>query len=206
MRYLLGLAVILVLSCSMLRASEPKEIFAEGFDGKLAKQWTWLRENPQAWRIQDKALEIRVEPGTAGDVKNALLLAAPDRGKAKFAIEVTVTFTADPTNQYEQAGITWYQKDKPVFKLVHELVNGKVLVVPGAIPEPEKKVQLRLVVSKDEFVAQYRANGEGEFKTVAKAAQPPASDEKVSIQCYNGPKDAEHWIRFDDFRILQLPE
>ena len=29
--------------------------------------------------------------------------------------------------------------------------------------------------------------------------------EQVSIQCCNGPPGVEHWIRFDDFRILQLP-
>jgi hypothetical protein len=29
-------------------------------------------------------------------------------------------------------------------------------------------------------------------------------DDEVSIQCYNGPPEAEHWIRFDDFRIVAV--
>ena len=44
----------------------------------------------------------------------------------------------------------------------------------------------------------------GEYQTAATGDLPaPASDE-VSIQCYHVPADAEHWIRFDDFRILKL--
>ena len=106
-------------------------MFEDKFDSKLGDGWVWLREHPKAWRIKNGGLEIRVEPGLANNVKNALLCPAPDRSQATYAIEVTITFTAPPTNQYEQAGITWYQKGKPVFKLVHEHVDGKDYMIPG---------------------------------------------------------------------------
>ncbi len=69
-----------------------------------------------------------------------------------------------------------------------------------------KKVQLRLIVTKDNFIAQFRSDASGEFQTAAAGKLPAPDNDQVSIQCYNGPPNAEHWIRFDDFRILELPE
>ncbi len=187
-------------------AGQDRAVFEDCFGDKLAEGWTWLREHPQAWRIREKTLEIRVVPGVARTVKNALVRAAPDRNQGKFAIEVTVTNTTRPTRQYEQAGITWYHDGKPVFKLVKELIDGKTWIIPGKRPMPAGTVQLRLIVTADGWTAQYRPDGKGEFQTAAKGKLPPPGDDRVSIQCYNGPADAEHWIRFDDFRIIQLSD
>jgi regulation of enolase protein 1 (concanavalin A-like superfamily) len=200
------LTIALLSLVAPLSAAEERVVFEEKFDGKLAEGWSWLREDANTWRIKENALEIRVEPGKADDVKNALLRAAPDRGKGAFAIEVTVTFSAAPTNQYEQAGLTWYRDGKPAFKLVHELIDGNTFIIPGKVPAPDKTVQLRLVVTKDRYTAQFRPDAKGEFKTAAEGALPPGTKEQISIQCYNGPKDAEHWIRFRDFRIRQISE
>ena len=181
-------------------------IFEDSFAEAPAAGWSWIREDADAWRIEDQALEIRVQPGLAGTVKNALVRAAPDRSKGKLAVEVTVANHTRPTQQFEQAGITWYVGGKPVFKLVKELVDGKLVIIPGRKPMTAKSVQLRLIVTADSFTAQYRPNAEGEFLTAAEGKLPPPGDDQVSIQCYNGPPDAEHWIRFDEFRILRLAE
>ena len=206
MRHLLLIPLALVLLVGVVSAAEDNVLFEDTFDGKLGDGWTWLRENPDAWRIKDGALEIRVEPGVAHNVKNALLRKAPDRAKTKFAVEVTITFTADPTRQYEQAGITWYHAEKPRFKLVHELIDGELWIIPGRKPAPSKTVQLRLIVDGVDWTAQYREDAKGEFQTAGSGKLPPPGDDQVSIQCYNGPPDAEHWIRFDDFRIVDLGE
>jgi hypothetical protein len=196
--------LILVSIATVLPAAEPKTVFEDRLVGKLGNGWTWLRENPQAWRTKNGGLEIHVEPGLADNVKNALLYPAPDRSKRKYGIEVTVVFTVPPTNQYEQAGITWYQKEKPVFKLVHEHIDGKEYIIPGKVPAPEKSVRLRLLVTKDRYTAQFQPDAKGEFKTVASGDLAPSTEEQVSIQCYNGPTDAEHWVRFNDFRIVKV--
>jgi len=200
--------IIAGLLCLNVAASapEPRVVFQDSFDGKLAEGWTWLREDPKGWRLADKALEIRVEPGVADTVKNALVRAAPDRAKGKFAVDVTVTNHTKPTNQYEQAGITWYNNGKPVFKLVKELVDGKLYIIPGKMPMDSETVQLRLIVTADSYTAQFRPDGKGEFKTATTGKLPPPDNDQVSIQCYNGPADAEHWIRFDDFRIAELSD
>jgi len=206
MKRALLLTVAWSLWCGSLLAAEPRVVFEDDFKGKLGEGWTWLRENPQAWRIKDDALEIRVEPGVANTVKNALLRAAPDRSRGRFAIEVSVTNTARPTQQYEQAGITWYHGGKPVFKLVKELIDGETWIIPAKKPMPAKTARLRLIVTAEGWTAQYRSEDDDEFLTAAEGKLPAPGDDQVSIQCYNGPPDAEHWIRFDDFRIVQLAE
>ncbi|MCZ0940370.1 MAG: hypothetical protein OXJ55_17125, partial [Caldilineaceae bacterium] len=59
--------------------SEGQVVFAESFEGELDSEWLWIRENPEKWRILDGGLEIVVEPGVAGTVRNALVRPAPDR-------------------------------------------------------------------------------------------------------------------------------
>lgn len=198
-------AAVIVLAVP-LSGAEEKVVFEDKFDGKLGDGWTWLRENPNTWRIAEGALEIRVEPGVADTVKNALVRKAPDRTKGKFAFEVTITFLTPLTKQYEQAGLTVYQREMPVFKAVHELVDGKTYIVPGKVATTTKTVQLRLVLDKAGYAAQFRPDAKGEFQTANSGGLAPSADEQISIQCYNGPPDAEHWIRFDDFRIVQLPD
>ena len=184
--------------------SEGQVVFAESFDGELDSEWTWIRENPDRWRIRDGGLEIVVEPGVAGTVRNALVRPAPDRSSGVHAIEVTIFNHTVPTQQYEQAGITWYQDGEPVFKEVKELVDGEVFIIPGSKVMPTQSVRLRLVVDAESWEAQYRPAGASEFRTAATGELPPGVNEQVSIQCYNGPPDAEHWIRFEDFRVIRL--
>lgn len=199
-------AITVVMMGNILWAAEPEVVFKDDLAGQLEDGWTWIREHPEYWRINEKGLEIRVEPGVAPTVKNALVRPAPDRARGTYAVEVTVTNVTKPIQQYEQAGITWYHEGKPVFKLVKELINGDLYIIPGKKPMDKQSVRLRLVVTGDGFTAQYRPEGEAEFKTAATGKLPPPGADQVSIQCYNGPPDAEHWIRFSDFAILKLTE
>jgi hypothetical protein len=202
---LLVLAVLLGVQ-AVVPGAEPSVVFEDSLKGKLGPGWHWLRENPGAWRHSPNGLEIRVEPGLKDTVKNALLRKAPDRAQGKYAIDVTVELTSPPTQQYEQAGITWYQGSKPVFKLVHEFIDGKTYVIPGKKPTDTRRLQLRLVVSKDGYVAQYRPDAQGAFQIADSGKLAAGADEEVSIQCYHAPAEGEHWMRFSDFRISKLPE
>jgi len=197
----------LILFCSVLQSKAEEEVvFNDQFEGELAEGWHWIREHGAHWCVRDEALEIRVVPGLAETVKNALLRAAPDRSAGTFAIEVDVTSLSEPAQQYEQAGLTFYQDGKPVFKFVKELVDGQVMMIPGRKSITSQTVQLRLIVTANSYAAQYRADGKGNFQTAATGKLPPPGNDLISIQCYNGPPDKEHWIRFDNFRIVKLED
>ena len=187
-----------------MQLSDEQVIFTDNFDGGMDEGWSWLRENPDGWRIRDGGLEILVEPGVADTVRNALVRSAPDRSEGTLAIEVTITNHTYPTQQYEQAGITWYNDGKPVFKEVKELIDGDIYIIPGKQPMPTKSVRLRLVVTATTWEAQYRPEGETSFQTAETGELPPPGDDRVSIQCYNGPSDQDHWIRFESFCIKRL--
>ena len=203
MSHVLRSSVALLLLQAVVSAAEPRVIFQDRFEGKLCVGWTWLRENPQAWRIKDSGLEIRAEPGAA---KNALVCKVPERSKGKLAAEVTITFITPPTGQFEQAGITWYRDGQPSFKLVHELIDGKTYVIPGRRPTTTRRIQLRLIFNGDSYTAQFRPESQGEYQTVANGRLPPPGDDRISLQCCNGSPDASHWVRFTNFRLVELPE
>lgn len=207
----IALTAIALAGTTFVRAAEdgPRPLYQARFDGPPADGWSWLREDNSAWRTDKGGLEIRVQPGDANTVRNALVRKAPDRSKGRYAIEVTVTFLSPPTHQFEQGGITWYHQGKPVLKLVHEHIDGRQYIIPGKIAWPEKKVDFRLFVTADRYEAQFRASDKEDWRTAGSGPMPAPDaakpeDDQVSIQCYQGPADAEHWIRFEGFRVWDL--
>ncbi len=94
--------------------SNEQIIFQDTFDGTLDSDWSWLREQPDDWRIQNSGLEICVRPGVKDTVQNALLRPSPNRSEGTCAIEVTITNHTHPTQQYEQAGITLYNNGNSI--------------------------------------------------------------------------------------------
>jgi hypothetical protein len=196
--------VLFVILTAAPGQGQDQVVFEDHFDNELAEGWSWLRERGAHWCVRDGRLEIRLMPGLADTVQTALVRDAPHRGDGTFAIEVTVTNVSEPIQQFEQAGITWYQDGKPVFKLVKELVDGQQMIIPGRKPIAAQTVDLRLVVTADSFIAQYRAEGEAEFHTAETGKFPPPGRDQVSIQGYHGPPDQEHWVRFDNFRVVKL--
>ena len=44
-------------------SQQEKVLFAEQFAGKLDKEWSWVREDPKAWKLQDGVLVIKNLPG-----------------------------------------------------------------------------------------------------------------------------------------------
>ncbi|HUW60771.1 MAG TPA: hypothetical protein VMZ06_07160 [Candidatus Bathyarchaeia archaeon] len=197
--------LVVALMCGGALAAEEKVIFEDAFKGKLADGWSWLRADAADWRTTPDGLEIRLRPGDANSVKTALVRPLP-KFEGKVAIEVTVTSLSAPTEQYEQAGITLYHEDKPVFKLVHERVDGKLVVVPGKVAAEKLAVRLRLIVGGGRFTAQFRQEGEEEFKTAAEGNLTIAEGDKISLQGYHGPAEAAHWVRFTDFTVAPIKE
>ena len=68
----------LLLALFIVAASHADEIlFQDDFKGKLGAGWSWLREDPKAWRATEHGLEVRVQPGNmwgpANNAKNVLL-------------------------------------------------------------------------------------------------------------------------------------
>ncbi len=194
-------------------------VFQEDFRGKLSQGWSWIREDRNAWRVGERGLEVRLEPGNMwgpqNNARNVLVRPAPDVGEDE--IEVGVNVENKPTSQYEQVDLVWYYDDSNMVKLGLELVDGKLSVVMGReerdntrtiaiIPVQSTFLRLRLFVRKDQIRGQFRATGAQDWREVGVCSLPaPANQkDKISLQFYQGPEHAEHWARVGGFEVLRF--
>ena len=167
----------LLLACGTLFSQAGELPFHEEFRGELEPGWRWIRENPDAWRLTDHGLEIRVEPGNMWGPENSgkNILARKAPGGGKKPIEITVTIENRPTEQYEQVDLTWYYADSHMVKIGQEMVDGQLSIVMGReeedrartiaiIPLETPKVQLRLQMTGDKVIGWFKPGGEGEWR------------------------------------------
>lgn len=211
LRTTISLALAAVVIC---RGEEV--LFQDDFKGKPGGGWSWIRENRAGWRVTDRGLEVRVEPGNmwgpANNARNLLVRPAPD--PAREEIEISVTIENRPTEQYEQVDLVWYYDDSHMVKLGQELVDGKLSIVMGReqedktrtiaiIPLDSFSVRLRMLVKGDRIHGQFRAADAKEWRNAGECTTPAPPDlqPKASLQFYQGPADAEHWARVSGFRI-----
>ncbi len=216
---LAGVAACFTGSAVLESPSKEEEVVVqEKFSGKLAAGWSWVREDTKAWRLTERGLEVQTQPGNmwgkTNDAKNLLQRDAPDASKGAVIAEVTVK--NEPTEQYEQAGITWYHDDSNMVKLVKERVDGKVHVVMGReendatrtialLPKEGVSFQLRLRVEGQKITGSYRIDEKGEWQEAGSCDLPAAkAPAKVCLQTYNGPAKAEHWVVFSGFSIRKV--
>jgi len=215
----INLSQYLALALCTVTASHAGEApFQDDFAGKLEGGWSWVRENPEGWRVAGRGLEVRIQPGNlwgpANNAKNVLVRNAPDPAPAQ--LEITVTVTNQPTAQYEQVNLVWYYDDSHMVKLGQELVDGKLSIVMGReeadktrtiaiIPLTSFSVRLRLLVTGDRIRGQFRIPDSDAWREVGECNLPTHGRPKISLQCYQGPANAEHWARFTDFSLRQSP-
>jgi regulation of enolase protein 1 (concanavalin A-like superfamily) len=210
---------MLMLNISVMALGAEEVLFKDDFKEKLDPGWSWLRENPRAWRVGDHGLEVLIEPGNMwgpqNNAKNVLLRTAPDPAVGEVAISVTVENR--PSSQYEQVDLVWYYDDGHMVKLGQELVDGKLSVVMGReeqdrtrtiaiIPLDSKTVQLQLVVSGKQIRGKFRTPAAKDWRDAGECdlPAPRAVNPKLSLQFYQGPPDAEHWARATDFQVRRI--
>jgi len=214
------LPVFLALTlCIAAPVLADETLFQDDFKGRLGAGWSWVREHRAAWRVSERGLEVRIEPGNmwgkANDAKNVLVRPAPDASGG--TIEVTVAVENRPSAQYEQVDLVWYYNDGHMVKIGQELVNGKLSIVMGReendrtrtvniIPLTGMKVQLRLRVQGNRVRGQFLPEGVEAWQDVGECDLPAPAEAKpkISLQFYQGPADAEHWARVSAFRVRRL--
>ena len=208
------LALLVAAWACQVRSDEV--LFRESFGGKLADGWSWRRENKAGWRVGADALEIRVEPGNmwgpANDAKNVLMRDLPNE---RTPLEITVTVSNNPTEQYEQVDLVCYFDDSHMVKIGFERVDGKRSIVMGReennrtrtiaiIPIEPLTVDLRLTMDGTNIRGAFRPKGSREWREAGHCDLPARGAPKLSIQCYQGPAHAEHWARISNVTVRAL--
>lgn len=128
-------------------------------------------------------------------------------------LEVTVSVENRPTEQYEQVDLVWYVNDSYMVKIGQELVDGVLSIVMGReegdqartiaiIPIKAFQVDLKFLVEEDRIQGFFRENPNGEWKRAGECDLPKKEgDRKITIQCYQGPGNVEHWATLSNFKI-----
>ncbi len=187
-----------------IQAQEKEPLFEDQFEGQLKEGWVWHRENPKGHRFVRNTLEVLMEPFADKEAKNVLIRPAPDRKTGAYQIELQIDTPDQFENQYQQVGIFWMQGENVVFKFVRELIDGEIYIFPGKIPVKGENTFLRLTVSGDHVVAEFKTKADEEYKPAFEGKLPEhAEGEKVGIQCWHGPAKKEHWIKLKRFRIFK---
>jgi len=204
----------LLLALSGIAAAGGTEIFRDDFNGMLAEGWSWVRENPAAWRVTEDGLEIRVEPGNlwgkANNARNVLVRSLPEGDDGALSIALTVTNA--PTNQYEQVNLVWYYDDRHMVKIGLERVDGVNSLVMGReeadktttlaiIPVTSATLDLRITARGTRLQGEFREAPEQDWRPAGACVLPAKGPAKASIQAYQGPPDAERWAKITGFRI-----
>jgi regulation of enolase protein 1 (concanavalin A-like superfamily) len=189
-------------------------LFKDSFHGRLQDGWSWVRENPEGWRVTQRGLEIRVEPGNmwgpANDAKNILVRSLPEPPDEGWVI--TVKVQNHPTEQYEQVNLVWYYDDGHMVKLGQEQVDGELTIVMGReendrartiaiIPLETESVWLRYRVRGNLIRGEFRPANSEEWKEAGECDLPVKGPPKISLQAYQGPAGVERWARITDFEI-----
>ncbi len=73
-------------------------------------------------------------------------------------------------------------------------------------PSQAKQSWLRMEVSEGKVVTQFRESQKDHWTTVGQSLLPSAGKAKVGVMAGGAPKDAERFVSFKEFRILQLPK
>lgn len=205
----------------MAVAQADEVLFQDDFKEKLDKGWSWVREHREAWRVTERGLEVRVEPGNMwgppNNARNVLLREAPDASSSQ--LEISVHVANKPTEQYEQVDLVWYYDDSHMVKIGQEMVDAKLSIVMGReekdrtqtiaiIPIDSASVRLRFLVRGSRLRGQFRTTDVEDWREAGGCDLPApiGGKAKISLQCYQGPAEAEHWARITEFRVRRVSE
>lgn len=187
------------------------------FRNSMRKEWHWLRENKDGWKLTDSGLRVLIEPGNlwgkANDAKNVLLHPVPQAWQD--SVEVSVQIEHHPKKRWEQANLVWYYSDSTMVKLGLEVEHGTTNIVMGReendrtstiaiIPYPMETVQLRFLVGSGEVHGFYRKPGTHQWLSAGKAPLPsPSSTQhpQVSLQFYQGELNSNRWATVSRFEM-----
>jgi regulation of enolase protein 1 (concanavalin A-like superfamily) len=218
MKWLLLVAILGVLGIGGTRgdrAPREKVLFEEPFTGKLENSWSWVREDPKAWRIDNGALVVRTMPGHihggSNDARNVLIRPLP---KSENPLAIEVYLEGEPKVQFEHAGVVWYVDDDNYVSLYQESLGGKVEL--QMVTEQKgrasyevahhgaKGVWLRLLISAGTITTQYRSSEKEAWREVGQAKVPTEVPARAGLTSGGAPRGSERYVRYRTFRVLEV--
>lgn len=153
--------------------------FFEGFDqDTLAPNWSWVRENPENWNLDERPgyLRIHTQSDTLQETINAeniLLRSAPD---SSYALSARIEI--NPTEDYHAAQVLLYEDDDNYIQLARLYDSNQAtpnqvrllyerdgeIIETISVPTSQQVIELRLTVDNQTVMAAYE-NDENQWVT-----------------------------------------
>jgi hypothetical protein len=189
------------------------------FPADLGSGWSWIREELVAWRVDKGVLLVqpkRAAPRTERSGAEAhLVRALPRPGHEVYSVEVTLE--SGPSGSPESAGLVCVVGDKREIVLAKRAESGRdphVRLLDRAASDRDtprltaacdsSKVRLRLLISGDAIIGQYRVEADEWWETLGRYAIPKGVDLSVGIIARFGPGNERREVRFSEPRIIRM--
>lgn len=184
----------------------------------MSAGWSWIREEPDAWKVENGTLLLRSLPGYVyrkhNDARNVLLRKV-DRPVEVLMLDVFLE--NEPKILYEHAGLYWYYDDNNYVCLLKEWMGKNVRLrivrekdadadISGETEYDAKGVWFRLRITGGKATGYYRQTDKEDWRTMGQVDLPSKGEAKAGLNAGGGPQDAERWARFTHFRILEQAE
>lgn len=174
--------------------------------------WTWVRESPEAWRVDEAGLELQSLGGTlwedANDNRNVALRGTPGSFPGTTSLRVDGALS----NDGEQAGLLWYGGDDDYIKLVKEQVLGNAMVILVAEKGGRASVlgfgtldanaaELQLAAEGGELVASWRQAGATDYVEIGRTELELGVPAQIGLYTHGATPEDGRWVRFSGFLV-----
>ena len=221
------LAVYLVATSMRTSAAKDEVLFADDFDEGLSPKWSIVGLKKEDYRIKNGALEMRVQPGKQNDAMLRVILPFDTSESVTASVEVT---PVEPFSELgETAGLYLLDEDRPEFHAEKTIVDGQfkyfVFSPPELVfvgkpgtedngsradyaakfwPANANFGPLRIIIGGHHCYFQVGPSNDGKYHTIFERALNRDSTRRgFALSAFGGPKDKEHWVRFDNFRVVR---
>lgn len=216
------LASIVACLFSSVRCLGDDLIFEDNFDNGLSDKWKIVGLRKEDYRIRDGGLEMRVQPGKLTRDTPMVKLILPIGTSSSAIGSVDVTLLDEFTEDGEFGGLCLIADDDVEFTVKKLRVDGSLVFAPGNYdfigqpgeegdplrytvtywPALDESGPLRILVRDKYAYFQVGPSTQGKFLNFFFSAIADSNkDCGFGLVAAGAPKDAVHWVRFDNFRV-----
>ncbi|MEZ6143022.1 MAG: hypothetical protein R3B84_20855 [Zavarzinella sp.] len=220
---LLMLVVIQLLSFAQVGVADDV-LFEDNFDSGLSPKWKVVGLKKEDYRLKDGGLEMRVHPGRAAKETPMLMVLLPFDTSESVTASVELKVLDRFTEQAESAGLFLTDEASREFSAEKMNVNGHLVFSPphvefigkeGTEADPQQYAlkfwpandecgALRIIVRGDYGYFQVGPSKEGKYLNFSHSALRRKEPKRgFALSTSGGPIDKEHWVRFDNFRVVR---
>lgn len=211
-----------LVSTSVCRGEEL--LFEDLFDNGLSPQWKLEGLTKEDYRIRDGGLELRVQSGkpTSKAPRLWVPLTFTTADTAVATVEITPLNAFSAPNEFAQ--LMLLSDGSPLFSAKKTSVDGFTVFSPGEVdfigkpgqegdpgkytvkywPADPDAGPVRVIVRDHYAYFQVGPSVEGKYANYFHSAiQQKKEGLGFGLMAGNGPDEGEHWVRFDNFRVVK---